>query len=76
MTLFLEAVFENSMQRRNEGTMVYLKFPLNNSQANSNSQCILKKVDNNQDCYDILSGVQVGDNVEINSFGNIKSWYN
>lgn len=61
------------MQRRNEGTMVYLKFPLNNSQANSNSQCILKKVDNNQDCYDILSGVQVGDNVEINSFGNIKA---
>lgn len=73
LTLFLEAVFENSMQRRNEGTMVYLKFPLNNSQANSNSQCILKKVDNNQDCYDILSGVQVGDNVEINSFGNIKA---
>lgn len=33
----------------------------------------IKKVDNNQDCYDILSGVQVGDNVEINSFGNIKA---
>lgn len=73
LTLFLEAVFENSMQRRNEGTMVYLKFPLNNDQAKPKSQSALEKSDNHQDCFDILSGVQVGDNVEINSFGNIKA---
>lgn len=57
------------MQRRNEGTMVYLKFPLENIQIQSNQQ----KSDNHQDYSDILSGVQVGDSVEINSFGNIKA---
>ena len=69
LTLFLESVFGASMQRRNEGTMVYLKFPLENIQIQPNQQ----NTDNHQDCSDILSGVQVGDSVEINSFGNIKS---
>lgn len=73
LTLFLETVFGASMQRRNEGTMVYLKFPLNNSQIHLDSQSALVKADNHQDCFDILSGVQVGDNIEINSFGNIKA---
>ena len=73
LTLFLESVFGTSMQRRNEGTMVYLKFPLKNNQAQSRTQSELGNADNHQDCSDILSGVQVGDNVEINSFGNIKA---
>ena len=73
LTLFLESVFGTSMQRRNEGTMVYLKFPLKNNQSQSRTQSELGNADNHQDCSDILSGVQVGDNVEINSFGNIKA---
>ena len=73
LTLFLESVFGTSMQKRNEGTMVYLKFPLKNNQSQSRTQSELGNADNHQDCSDILSGVQVGDNVEINSFGNIKA---
>lgn len=74
LTLLLEAVFGTSMQKRNEGTMVYLKFPLKkNSQTQPDTQSALENAVNHQDCSDILNGVQVGDNVEINSFGNIKA---
>ena len=73
LTLLLEFVFGASMQRKNEGTMVYLKFPLENNQIQVNQQSPLEDADNHQDCSDILSGVRVGDSVEINSFGNIKA---
>lgn len=73
LTLLLEAVFGASMQKRNEGTMVYLKFPLKNSKIQPSIQSVLDNADNPQDWLDFLSGVQVGDNVEINSFGNIKA---
>lgn len=73
LTLLLEAVFGASMQKRNEGTMVYLKFPLKNCQTQSSIQSVLENAYNTQDCSDFLSGVLVGDNVEINSFGNIKA---
>ncbi len=73
LTLLLEAVFGASMQKRNEGTMVYLKFPLKNSQTPSDIQNISENADNHHGYSDILNGVQVGDSVEINSFGNIKN---
>lgn len=73
LTLLLEAVFGASMQKRNEGTMVYLKFPFRNSQTQSDTQSALESTDDHQDYTDILNGVQVGDSVEINSFGNIKN---
>lgn len=71
---FLEAVFGASMQRRNEGAMVYLRFPLTNNKVLHNPQySMLGKEENLQESFDILSGIQVGDNVEINCFGNIKT---
>lgn len=71
---FLEAVFGASMQRRNEGAMVYLRFPLTNNKILHNPQySMLGKEENLQESFDILSGIQVGDNVEINCFGNIKT---
>lgn len=74
LTLFLEAIFGASMQRRNEGTMVYLRFPLTNNKVLHNPQySMLGKEENLQESFDILSGIQVGDNVEINCFGNIKT---
>lgn len=74
LTAFLEAVFGASMQRRNEGTIVYLRFPLSTNQVLHNTQPNkLENVENNQEAFEILSGVQVGDTVEINSYGNIKN---
>lgn len=74
LTPFLEAVFGASMQRRNEGAMVYLRFPLTNNKVLHNPQySMLGKEENLQESFDILSGIQVGDNVEINCFGNIKT---
>lgn len=73
LVLFLEAMIGNSMQRRTVGTKVYLRFPLNNTQ---NTNAIIHQSSNtevNQDVPDILNGVQVGDDVEINTYGILKS---
>ena len=61
---FLEAVFGHSMQRRNIGTMVYMKFPIDNEP---------QSVERHQNILDILDGIQIGDDVEINSYGILKS---
>ena len=71
LILFLEAIFGDSLQRRNVGnTMVYLRFPLDNI---SKSSDVANIVGRNQEPLDILDGVQLGDNVEINTFGVLKS---
>jgi len=71
LILFLEAIFGNSLQRRNVGnTMVFLRFPLDDI---PNLSYITKNVERNQDALDILNGVQLGDNVEINTYGVLKS---
>lgn len=71
LILFLEAIFGNSLQRRNVGnTMVYLRFPLDNIPDFSD---IANNVERNQDTLDLLNGVQVGDDVEINTYGILKS---
>ncbi len=70
LILFLEAVFGNTLQRRNEGnTMVYLRFPLDNIH---NPSDVLNNVERNQSTLDILDGVQLGDDVEINTYGVLK----
>ena len=71
LILFLEAIFGNSLQRRNVGnTMVFLRFPLDDIPNPSN---ITNNFERNQESLDILNGVQLGDNVEINTFGVLKS---
>ena len=71
LVLFLETIFGDSMQRRNVGTtMVYLRFPSDNNDKPSAIQINAKK---NQENIDILTGVQIGDDVEINTYGLLKS---
>lgn len=71
LILFLEAIFGNSLQRRNVGnTMVFLRFPLDDI---PNPSDITNNVERNQEDLDILNGVQLGDNVEINTYGVLKS---
>lgn len=71
LILFLEAVFGNTLQRRNEGnTMVYLRFPIDNL---FNPIDITNNVERDQKTLDILDGVQLGDDVEINTYGVLKS---
>lgn len=71
LILFLEAVFGNTLQRRNEGnTMVYLRFPIGNIH---NPSDLTNNVERNQKTLDILDGVQLGDDVEINTYGVLKS---
>ena len=71
LILFLEAIFGNSLQRRNVGnTMVFLRFPLDDI---PNPSDITNNVVRNQEDLDILNGVQLGDNVEINTYGVLKS---
>ena len=70
LILFLEAIFGSSLQRRNVGnTMVYLRFPFDDGPNSSN---IANNIERNQDNLDILNGVQLGDNVEINTYGVLK----
>lgn len=70
LILFLEAIFGNSLQRRNTGnTIVHLKFPLDNSKFSDN----VNNVKRNQEALDILDGIQLGDDVEINTYGILKS---
>ena len=71
---FLEAIFGDSMQRRNVGsTMVYLKFPLDYSDISTAIGNIPNSTGTNQDSIGILSGVKIGDDVEINTYGILKS---
>jgi hypothetical protein len=71
LTLFLETVFGASMQRRNVGsTMVYLQFPLDNNEKASFTPDFFEK---SKEAIDILSGVQIGDDVEISTYGLLKS---
>lgn len=74
LALFLEAIFGDSMQRRNVGnTMVYLKFPLDCSNIPITISNIPHDVGMNQNTRGFLSGVKIGDDVEINTFGILKS---
>ena len=71
LALFLEAIFGASMQRLNVGsTMVYLRFPLENNDKPSSIQINNKK---NQETIDILNGVHIGDDVEVSTYGLLKS---
>ena len=71
LILFLEAIFGDSIHRRNVGdTIVYLRFPLDDMSKPSD---IVNNVGRNQEALDILDEVQLGDNVEINTYGIIKS---
>lgn len=74
LALFLEAIFGDSMQRRNVGnTMVYLKFPLDCSNIPITISNIPNDVGMNQNTRGFLSGVKIGDDVEISTFGILKS---
>lgn len=74
LALFLEAIFGDSMQRRNVGnTMVYLKFPLDCSNIPLTISNIPNDVRMNQNTRGFLSGVKIGDDVEISTFGILKS---
>lgn len=74
LALFLEAIFGDSMQRRNVGnTMVYLKFPLDCSNIPITISNIPTDVGMNQNTRGFLSGVKIGDDVEISTFGILKS---
>ena len=74
LALFLEAIFGDSMQRRNVGnTMVYLKFPLDCSNIPITISNNPNDAGMNQNTRGILSGVKIGDDVEISTFGILKS---
>lgn len=74
LALFLEAIFGDSMQRKNVGsTMVYLKFPLDYTDKPTVIADISNNAGTNQDTIGILSGVKIGDDVEISTYGILKS---
>lgn len=74
LALFLEAIFGDSIQRRNVGsTMVYLKFPLEYSDIPTAIANIPNMTGTNPDSTGILSGVKIGDDVEISTYGILKS---
>lgn len=74
LALFLEAIFGDSMQRKNVGsTMVYLKFPLDYTDKPTVIADISNNAGMNQDTIGILSGVKIGDDVEISTYGILKS---
>ena len=74
LALFLEAIFGDSMQRKNVGsTMVYLKFPLDYTDKPTVIADISNIAVTNQDTIGILSGVKIGDDVEISIYGILKS---
>lgn len=71
---FLETIFGDSMQRRNVGsTMVYLKFPFDYTDKPTVTADISNNAETNQDTIGILSGVKIGDDVEISTYGILKS---
>lgn len=73
LILFLEAVFGDSMQRRNtDNTVVYLRFPLDDIQIPADSTNNKRNDKGNQDNIDFFEGVRLGDNVEISTYGLLK----
>lgn len=74
LALFLEAIFGDSMQRKNIGsTIVYLKFPLDYTAVSIGIANLANNTEKKQNTIDILNGVKLGDNVEINIYGILKS---
>lgn len=73
LTSFLEAIFGDSLQRRNEGTMVYMRFPLDKTHIPSDSSNITDDFESDLEILDILKGIKVGDTVEISTYGILKS---
>lgn len=73
LTLFLEAIFGESMQRRNEGTMVYLHFCEISTELATESRVAKDKGEYAEKVFDILDGVLEGDKVVITSYGVIES---
>lgn len=73
LSMFLEVIFGDSMQKRHEGTMVYLKFPLNNMLNNM----IIADNTNHEENFNIemnlLSGLNIGDSVDVSTYGIVKS---
>ncbi len=73
LILFLEAVFGDSMQRRNtDNTVVYLRFPLDDIQIPADSTNNTRNDKGHQENIDFFDGVQLGDNVEISTYGLLK----
>lgn len=73
LIMFLETIFGDSLQRINAGTMVYLQFPADTKNRPSEITSRSNNEGRNQDVLDLLDGVQPGDNVEINTYGILKS---
>ena len=73
LILFLETIFGDSLQRINAGTMVYLQFPSDIKNSPSDITNMSNNEGRNQDVLDLLDGIQPGDNVEINTYGILKS---
>lgn len=73
LILFLEAVFGDSMQRRNtDNTVVYLRFPLDDIQIPADSTNNTRNDKGHQENIGFFDGVQLGDNVEISAYGLLK----
>lgn len=73
LSMFLEVIFGDSMQKRHEGTMVYLKFPLNNM---LNNMIIADNTNHKEDFnieMNLLSGLNIGDSVDVSTYGIVKS---
>lgn len=73
LSMFLEVIFGDSMQKRHEGTMVYLKFPLNNM---LNNMIIADNTNHEEDFnieMNLLSGLNIGDSVDVSTHGIVKS---
>lgn len=73
LSMFLEVIFGDSMQKRHEGTMVYLKFPLNNM---LNNMIIADNTNHEEDFnieMNLLSGLNIGDPVDVSTYGIVKS---
>ena len=74
LILFLEALFGDSMQKKKiDNTIVYLQFPLDDIQIPASSTINTKNDKGNQDIIDFFEGVRLGDNVEISTYGLLKS---
>lgn len=74
LILFLEAIFGDSMQKKKiDNTIVYLQFPLDDIHIPASSTINTKNDKGNQDNIDFFEGVRLGDNVEISTYGLLKS---
>ena len=73
LSMFLDVIFGDSIQKRHVGTMVYLKFPLNNM---LNNKIITENANQEEDFnieMNLLSGLNIGDSVDVSTYGIIKS---